>query len=539
VYVQPRDDLKIKVQADKDMHRPGEEGRIQFQVTDAAGKPTAAALGILVVDEAVYALQDMQPGLEKVYFTLQEELLKPQAQAVYRPAETVPVLIQQPVLAAADQQVAQALFSAAKPKPPARWEEAPVLKRRQEVQGQVQQIVWGLYGYALNGGAFMNHDKKAKRWVFKEGLLDDVAKSGNVNAAALNGPFGKKWTLAELAKLEKGVTPEHLARAVTAYHMQNLVWVFNNYTNTHKDQWLKDAKWTFPKTVLADAAKAQNGAERWLKDGWGRPIRLVKRDKKWAHNMGLSQFDFHELVSAGPDGKFGTADDIKQSDPAVWNYAGWWWVSGRERLARLAHGRGRMLRGDGLREELAERQDLFFGAIDAEGVLPLRRMAVPDMADRPLQLGDVGGQKAKTGLGVPPGDSAAPVRVREYFPETMLWQPALITDEQGRAELPLTFADSITTWRLTASASSQGGSLGGVSAPLRVFQDFFVDIDLPVSLTQNDEVAFPVAVYNYLKSPQTVTLDLQREPWFELTDGGGLTRSLDLKPNEVTAVKFR
>jgi uncharacterized protein YfaS (alpha-2-macroglobulin family) len=121
----------------------------------------------------------------------------------------------------------------------------------------------------------------------------------------------------------------------------------------------------------------------------------------------------------------------------------------------------------------------------------------------------------------------------------MTWQPALITDEQGRAELPLTFADSITTWRLTASASSQGGSLGGVSAPLRVFQDFFVDIDLPVSLTQNDEVAFPVAVYNYLKSPQTVTLDLQREPWFELTDGGGLTRSLDLKPNEVTAVKFR
>ncbi len=41
--------------------------------------------------------------------------------------------------------------------------------------------------------------------------------------------------------------------------------------------------------------------------------------------------------------------------------------------------------------------------------------------------------------------SAAPTRVREYFPETMLWQPALITDDQGRAELPLRFADSITT----------------------------------------------------------------------------------------------
>jgi uncharacterized protein YfaS (alpha-2-macroglobulin family) len=137
------------------------------------------------------------------------------------------------------------------------------------------------------------------------------------------------------------------------------------------------------------------------------------------------------------------------------------------------------------------------------------------------------------------GGQVEPTRVREYFPETMLWQPALITDEQGRADLPVNYPDSITTWRLSASASSRGGLLGGVSAPLRVFQDFFVDLDLPVSLTQNDEVAFPVAVYNYLKEPQTVKLELQRDPWFELIDSAGPTRMLNLKPNEVTSVKFR
>jgi uncharacterized protein YfaS (alpha-2-macroglobulin family) len=141
------------------------------------------------------------------------------------------------------------------------------------------------------------------------------------------------------------------------------------------------------------------------------------------------------------------------------------------------------------------------------------------------------------------GDAAAgaapATRLREYFPETLLWQPMLITDDTGTVRMPLTFADSITTWRLTASASSRGGLLGGITTPLRVFQDFFVDLDLPVALTQNDEVAFPVAVYNYLKGPQTVRLDLQPEPWFELTDGLGLSRSLDLKPNEVTSIKFR
>jgi uncharacterized protein YfaS (alpha-2-macroglobulin family) len=153
--------------------------------------------------------------------------------------------------------------------------------------------------------------------------------------------------------------------------------------------------------------------------------------------------------------------------------------------------------------------------------------------------------EAKNGHAADPnkaGDGAggaAPTRLREFFPETMLWQPALITDDQGRAELPVQFADSITTWRLSASASSKYGALGGVTAPLRVFQDFFVDLDLPVALTQNDEVAFPVAVYNYLKTPQTVKLDLKQEPWFELIDDKGLSRSLDLKPNEVTSIKYR
>src|SRR5262249_15878968 len=69
IYVQPSSDLKIDVKADKNEYLPGGEGKIRFTVTDAAGKPTPAALGVIIVDEAVYALQEMQPGLEKVYFT--------------------------------------------------------------------------------------------------------------------------------------------------------------------------------------------------------------------------------------------------------------------------------------------------------------------------------------------------------------------------------------------------------------------------------------------------------------------------------------
>ncbi|HEV3025490.1 MAG TPA: alpha-2-macroglobulin family protein, partial [Pirellulales bacterium] len=287
-----------------------------------------------------------------------------------------------------------------------------------------------------------------------------------------------------------------------------------------------------------------------VKDAWGRSVKLVKRAKPGANPTGWPQFNDYELVSAGPDGKFGTKDDVKSTDQAAWYGAQWWWLGeqldkadqfGFTRLARLGDNQRGMMRGGAIRDGVMMQNGAAFGGgiggmqleqLRATGMrAPMAPMAARPMAKRADRPGQ---SEAKSDAA-----QVEPTRVREYFPETMLWQPALITDDQGRADLLVRYPDSITTWRLSASASSRGGLLGGVSAPLRVFQDFFVDLDLPVSLTQNDEVAFPVAVYNYLKEPQIVKLELQRDPWFELIDSAGPTRTLDLKPNEVTSVKFR
>lgn len=131
---------------------------------------------------------------------------------------------------------------------------------------------------------------------------------------------------------------------------------------------------------------------------------------------------------------------------------------------------------------------------------------------------------------------SAPARIREYFPETLFWQPQLITDAQGRARLTLPAADSITSWRMLANAVSRNGALGYTQSNLRVFQEFFADIDFPVALTKGDRVHVPVAVYNYLKEAQTVAVRVQREPWFELLDEE--SKSLALKPGEVSVVYF-
>ena len=134
-------------------------------------------------------------------------------------------------------------------------------------------------------------------------------------------------------------------------------------------------------------------------------------------------------------------------------------------------------------------------------------------------------------------NEAEPVRVRDWFPETLLWRPELVTDDQGQAVLDFDLADSITTWRLSASAVTAGGQLGTHEASICVFQPFFVDLNLPVALGRGDEVTVPVVVYNYLDRPQTVELSLSDASWFKRL--GKAVEKIDLAAGEVRSIGYR
>jgi uncharacterized protein YfaS (alpha-2-macroglobulin family) len=136
------------------------------------------------------------------------------------------------------------------------------------------------------------------------------------------------------------------------------------------------------------------------------------------------------------------------------------------------------------------------------------------------------------------GKAAEPLRVREFFPETLVWRPELVTNEQGEAELEVDLADSITSWRLSASAVTEQGNLGASRLDVPVFQPFFVDTDLPIALTRDDEIAVPIVVYNYLDTPQEVQLTLKADSWFELLEDSN-ERSVALQPGEVRSTSMR
>ena len=152
-----------------------------------------------------------------------------------------------------------------------------------------------------------------------------------------------------------------------------------------------------------------------------------------------------------------------------------------------------------------------------------------------------GAALAGKGAGAMPpseGGAAAKPRLRQFFPETLYFNAEILTDRNGRATLTLPMADNITTWRMSTFASGLKGQLGSTQTGIRVFQDFFIDMNLPVALTQNDYVEVPVAVYNYLKEEQTITLTLERDDdsWFELT--GEPVREIKLGPDRVGVAYF-
>jgi CD109 antigen len=105
-------------------------------------------------------------------------------------------------------------------------------------------------------------------------------------------------------------------------------------------------------------------------------------------------------------------------------------------------------------------------------------------------------------------------RVRDYFPETMLWRPEIMTDKKGQAHISFPMGDSITAWKMSLVASTESGQVGVAEKELRTFQPFFVEHDPPKVLTQGDRISLPVVLRNYSDKPLSVLAELKPEDWF-------------------------
>jgi hypothetical protein len=124
---------------------------------------------------------------------------------------------------------------------------------------------------------------------------------------------------------------------------------------------------------------------------------------------------------------------------------------------------------------------------------------------------------------------------RQFFPETWAWIPVLPTDPDGTAKLNLKAPDSITSWDVSVMASTRDAKVGVGHQNVTVFQEFFVEPDLPAKAFYEDTFPLKVQVYNY-GDPTDVTVTLDNADWFDVT--GGRQQTISLTTGEVSVVVF-
>ncbi|XP_008561491.1 PREDICTED: alpha-2-macroglobulin-like protein 1 [Galeopterus variegatus] len=114
---------------------------------------------------------------------------------------------------------------------------------------------------------------------------------------------------------------------------------------------------------------------------------------------------------------------------------------------------------------------------------------------------------------------SADSQVRQYFPETWLWD-LLPIGNSGKEAVHVTVPDAVTEWKAMTFCTSPSRGFGlSSTVGLTAFKPFFVDLTLPYSVVRGETFRLTATIFNYLKDCIRVQTNLaesdeyQVEPW--------------------------
>ncbi|MBN2002392.1 MAG: zf-HC2 domain-containing protein [Anaerolineae bacterium] len=130
---------------------------------------------------------------------------------------------------------------------------------------------------------------------------------------------------------------------------------------------------------------------------------------------------------------------------------------------------------------------------------------------------------------------AEPYPLRYYFPETLYWAPEVLSSRDGRYTFEAPLADTLTTWRMTALATTREGDLGAATYDIVVFKDFFAELAISDTITVGQSVTVTAVVYNYTAEFQTVSLSPLPEDWYSVPAS---PEPLDIPAKSAQSITF-
>jgi uncharacterized protein YfaS (alpha-2-macroglobulin family) len=150
--------------------------------------------------------------------------------------------------------------------------------------------------------------------------------------------------------------------------------------------------------------------------------------------------------------------------------------------------------------------------------------------------------QAGMGGGGGPEGAASP---RSDFPDTAVWLPALVTDQNGKATLSVDLPDSLTSWRLSVRAVTREAQVGEAAINVTTQQEVVVRPILPRALTQGDQVLLSAMVHSYAAGPLDLIVSMTAEPAdpsssrLPLVVSDPITQQVRLQPGEVRMLGWK
>ncbi|MFO0694355.1 MAG: MG2 domain-containing protein [Polyangiales bacterium] len=402
-----------------------------------------------------------------------------------------------------------------------------------------------------------------------------MVEQGNFSEEQVETLGGVPMTLAMLEAADPSFRFDTVATRIARRRLVRLLDALLAFTN--------------PDDPNAQRASAGQPRERWLSrmiqlgilepeallDPWGRSF--VFRPSPDARLVVSDRAPGWELVSPGPDGRPGTADDVR--DPfrrAVAEGTQYAIASGEDDLMRalstIAPGEGTLQAmlaayrtmslaaseeqtgsvvtasaseayGDAMPSQAMDEESIGYGGLGLVGTgaggggvgygrgsgMMARASAAPmaqiaPAAPPPGEADDRSQQGA-------PGSTLARVgeRIRERFPATLFFAGEIPLDG-ATTNVPIALADALTTYRVEAIAWTVSGWTTSARTELRVDQEATVDAPIPPFATLGDVLRIPVRVQNRTRTPMQVTIGMASEG---VGIDAGTTRTLEVPPRDA------
>lgn len=134
-----------------------------------------------------------------------------------------------------------------------------------------------------------------------------------------------------------------------------------------------------------------------------------------------------------------------------------------------------------------------------------------------------------------PGAAPSPITVRTDFNPLALFDPAVRTDAEGKAQVDVRLPDNLTRYRIMVVAVAGGEYYGAAEANLTARLPLMVRPSAPRFLNFGDRFELPIVLQNQTDDPMTVDVVVQAGNLDLLADQG---QRLDVPPNDRREVRF-